>query len=46
MRPDHKDPTDRIIIAQAIAEKIPIVSSDTKFHDYKRSGLKFVFNKR
>ncbi len=41
---DHKDPTDRIIIAQAIAEKIPIISSDEKFHDYKRSGLKFVFN--
>jgi len=44
--PDHKDPTDRIIIAQAITEKIPIVSSDRKFHDYKRYGLDFVFNKR
>ncbi|GBU21509.1 hypothetical protein R80B4_01402 [Fibrobacteres bacterium R8-0-B4] len=41
---DHKDPTDRIIIAQAIAEEITLVSSDTKFHDYKRSGLKFIFN--
>ncbi|GBU22380.1 hypothetical protein R80B4_02288 [Fibrobacteres bacterium R8-0-B4] len=36
--PDHKDPTDRIIIAQAITEKIPLVSSDRKFHDYKNSG--------
>jgi PIN domain nuclease of toxin-antitoxin system len=44
--PEHKDPTDRIAIAQAIEEKIPIISSDRKFHDYKRSGLKFVFNKR
>jgi len=44
--PEHKDPTDRIIIAQAIAEKMPIVSSDDKFNDYKRSGLKFVYNKR
>jgi len=44
--PDHKDQTDRIIIAQAIADKIPIVSSDEKFHDYKRSKLEFIFNKR
>jgi PIN domain nuclease of toxin-antitoxin system len=44
--PDHKDPTDRIIIAQAITEKTPLVSSDRKFHEYKRVGLDFVFNKR
>jgi len=44
--PDHKDPTDRIILAQAITEKTPIISSDRKFNDYKRLGLKFVFNKR
>jgi len=43
---DHKDPTDRIIIAQAITEKTPIVSSDRKFNDYRQVGLKFVFNKR
>ncbi|GBU22770.1 hypothetical protein R80B4_02682 [Fibrobacteres bacterium R8-0-B4] len=44
--PDHKDPTDKIIIAQAITEKTPIISSDRKFHDYRPFGLKFVFNKR
>jgi len=44
--PDHKDQTDRIAIAQAITEKIPIISSDRKFHEYKRHGLNFVFNKR
>jgi len=44
--PDHKDPTDRIIIAQAITEKTPLISSDRKFHEYRRFGLKFVFNKR
>jgi PIN domain nuclease of toxin-antitoxin system len=44
--PGHKDPTDRIIIAQAITEKTPIISSDRKFHNYRRYGLKFVFNKR
>ncbi len=27
-------------------EKIPIISSDKKFHDYKRSGLEFIYNKR
>jgi PIN domain nuclease of toxin-antitoxin system len=44
--PKHKDPTDRIIIAQAIDAKIPLISSDEKFHDYKRSGLEFIYNKR
>jgi PIN domain nuclease of toxin-antitoxin system len=44
--PNHKDPTDRIAIAQAITEKIPIISSDRQFHDYKRSGLEFIYNKR
>jgi len=44
--PEHKDPTDRIIIAQAITEKIPIISSDTKFLEYRKLGLMFVYNKR
>jgi len=44
--PDHKDPTDKIIIAQAITEKTHLISSDRKFHDYRPFGLKFVFNKR
>jgi len=44
--PDHKDQTDRIAIAQAITEKTPLISSDRKFHDYRRYGLDFVFNKR
>jgi len=44
--PEHKDPTDRIVVAQAIAERMPIISSDRKFRDYTRSGLKFIFNKR
>ncbi|GBU21511.1 hypothetical protein R80B4_01404 [Fibrobacteres bacterium R8-0-B4] len=42
--PEHKDPTDRIIIAQAIAEKIPLISSDTEFPRYKRHGLEYIFN--
>ncbi|MDR2694438.1 MAG: PIN domain-containing protein [Chitinispirillales bacterium] len=44
--PDHKDPIDRIAIAQAITEKTGIISSDTKFHYYKKYGLDLVFNKR
>lgn len=43
---DHKDPTDRIIIAQAITEKIPLISSDRKFFYYKNYGLDFIYNKR
>lgn len=44
--PDHKDPTDRIIVAQAITEKTPLISSDRKFHNYIKYGLDFIFNKR
>jgi len=43
---EHKDPTDRVIIAQSITEKIPMISSDTQFPLYKRYGLDLVFNKR
>ncbi|HLO89216.1 MAG TPA: type II toxin-antitoxin system VapC family toxin [Nostocaceae cyanobacterium] len=30
----HKDPFDRILIAQAIVANIPIISADPKFDDY------------
>ena len=42
--PDHRDPTDRIAIAQAITEKMPLISSDRQFPRYKRYGLELVFN--
>ncbi|GAB6012152.1 type II toxin-antitoxin system VapC family toxin [Viscerimonas tarda] len=42
----HKDPNDHIIIAQAISDKIPLISSDTKFKHYTSQGLNFIFNKR
>ena len=35
----HKDPFDRLIIAQAIAEGIPIVSSDPAFDAYAVTRL-------
>ena len=41
---DHKDPTDHIIIAQAITNKMPIISSDGQFRHYKGQGLDLVFN--
>lgn len=43
---DHSDPDDRLIIAQAISDRIPLVSSDRKFHLYEEDGLELVFNKR
>lgn len=43
---NHRDPNDRLIIAQAISDKIRLVSSDRKFEQYRRYGLDFTFNKR
>ena len=43
---DHRDPNDRLVIAQAIADHIPLVSSDGKFELYMRYGLDFIFNER
>ena len=40
------DLADLMIIAQAITEDIPLISSDTKFPLYIRQGLKSVLNKR
>ena len=37
----HRDPFDRQIIAQALYEKIPVITSDEKFSLYK--GLKVIW---
>jgi len=42
----HKDPNDHIVIAQAISDRNPVISSDCMFKEYKGQGLSFVFNKR
>ena len=42
----HKDPFDHMIIAHAITEKIPLVSSDLRFPFYRKQGLNLVFNRR
>jgi len=41
----HNDPSDRLIIAQAITEKIPLISSDKKFPKYRKQGLDLISNR-
>ncbi len=31
---DHRDPFDRMIIAQALAESLPVMTSDARFEEY------------
>ena len=40
----HNDPFDRMLIAQAITNKLTIISSDSKFPFYKNCGLKLLVN--
>lgn len=40
----HSDPSDHIIIAHAITEHIPLVSSDHKFDFYINQGLDYICN--
>ena len=42
----HRDPNDRLIIAQAICDKATLVSSDRDFSQYTNDGLDFLFNMR
>ncbi|MFZ4698770.1 MAG: PIN domain-containing protein [Candidatus Methylumidiphilus sp.] len=34
--PEHRDPFDRLLLATALSENIPIISSDGNFELYKR----------
>ena len=43
---EHKDPSDHIIIAHAITNGLPLISSDRKFKFYTKQGLDLVFNKK
>ncbi len=38
----HNDPFDRGLIAQAIAEDLPFLSTDTQMPQYKSAGLKLI----
>ena len=40
----HNDPNDRLIISQAITEKLPLISSDTAFPLYRKHGLELIEN--
>ena len=41
---EHTDPSDRLIIAQAITEKLSLISSDNYFRLYKKLGLYLIRN--
>ena len=42
----HKDPSDHVIIAHAITERLPLISSDTRFEFYRNQGLDLIFNEK
>lgn len=42
---DHYDPSDHIIISQAITMKLPLISSDHKFPFYVNQGLDLIYNR-
>jgi len=42
---NHRDQNDRLIIAQAITERMPLISSDGKFSKYRKCGLEFISSK-
>ena len=39
---DHRDPSDHIIISHAITERMPLLSSDTRFWFYRNQGLDLI----
>ena len=43
---DHNDPSDHVIIAHAITNRIPLISDDGKFGFYRNQGLELIENKK
>lgn len=41
---EHTDPFDRMLIAQAIEERCPLVSNDTRFELYRKLGLQTLWD--
>ena len=39
----HREPFDRMLIATAIAENIPLVGGDARFSAYKQQGLSVIW---
>ncbi|MBV8705792.1 MAG: type II toxin-antitoxin system VapC family toxin [Acidobacteriaceae bacterium] len=42
--PDHTEAFDRLILAQAMAEDLILVGSDQRFPQYKKHGLKLLWD--
>ena len=43
---NHNDPSDHIIISQAITMRLPLISSDRKFPFYVKQGLDLIYNRK
>lgn len=43
---DHNDPSDHVIIAHAITNRIPLITDDGKFEFYRNQGLELIVNKK
>ena len=43
---NHNDPSDHVIISQAITEHLPLISSARKFKFYTNQGLDLIYNKK
>lgn len=41
---DHNDPSDHVIISQAMTMRLPLISSDHKFLWYRKQGLDLIYN--
>ena len=41
----HNDPSDHLIIAHAIANRMPLISADTRFPWYRSQGLELIYNR-
>ena len=39
---EHNDPSDHMIIAHAITERMALMSSDTRFPFYRNQGLELI----
>ncbi len=42
VKAEHRDPFDRMIIAQAMAEKVAVMTSDRRFEEY--AGLRVIWD--
>ena len=41
---DHRDPSDHVIISHAINNRLPLITSDSKFLFYRNQGLDMIYN--